>query len=120
MFTRNFLFHVRREALRKRVWFRALDSVERGILYLAGQVCDKITNTRLCVVIVKIMVKLKHSMKSDFERYIESYGVLKARLFIDFSKKFNNVMLKSWAYDIDFVRYLTFLDYNRPSGWGVL
>jgi hypothetical protein len=30
MFTKVFLAGVRREALRKRVWYKALDSLERG------------------------------------------------------------------------------------------
>jgi len=82
-------------------------------------VVDKVTNARLCIVIVKIMVKLKHSMKSDFERYVESIYVLKAKLFFDFSDKFQNMRIKSWVYEMEFVRYLAFVDYNRPSGWGV-
>ena len=46
MYTSSFLTEVRRKALRRGVWYGALDRVERGILSLAAQVVDRVESAR--------------------------------------------------------------------------
>ena len=40
MFRSSFLNDVRKRAIRGRVWFRALDGLERGILSLSSRILD--------------------------------------------------------------------------------
>jgi hypothetical protein len=44
MFTSSFLDSVRRRAVRGRVWFRALDGLERDILSLSARVLDGVVD----------------------------------------------------------------------------
>jgi hypothetical protein len=118
MFTRGFLKAVRRKALRRGVWFNALDRVERGILVLTSRILDVVRSTDLAKEIVKILAKLKKTYKSRFVRHMESYGLEKVRKIADQAISFGCEEAKSWVHDFDFVRYVTMLDMNMPSGWG--
>ena len=42
MFMSSFLSDVRGRAMRERVWFRALDGLERGILSLSASILDAV------------------------------------------------------------------------------
>jgi hypothetical protein len=118
MFTRGFLAEVRRTALRRRVWYSALDGLERGILTLAGRVVDEVRNTALNVELVKIIAKLRDAAKSGFVRHVEAFGIRRVREVRDQAVSLGSLFGGMWARDIEFVRYLAFLDYNQPRGWG--
>ena len=119
MFDRQFLVECRRRALRKRVWYSALDRVERGILTLASQVTDMVRSTTLGIEIVKILAKLKDALKSGFVRHMESYGLGEARKISAQAVQFGSGRAEAWGHDFGFVRYLAFMDLNRPTGWGI-
>jgi hypothetical protein len=79
MFTGNFLDGVRTRALRRGVWFRALDRLERDIFNLTTQIVDKVESEVLGVVLVKILRKLNDAMRSRFARCMEVFGFRRAR-----------------------------------------
>jgi len=58
MFTSSFLSDMRRKALRKGVWYKALDALERGILSLTSRVIERVESAVLGVELVKIISKL--------------------------------------------------------------
>ena len=120
MFTRDFLTGVRRKALRRKVWYSALDRVERGILSLASQIVDRVESKVLGVMLVKIMAKLRDAMKSEFVRLVEGYGVEAAKKLSVQASEWGNIFAYAWSYDLGFARYLALLNFNRPSGWGSL
>ena len=101
------------------MWFRALDSLERGILTLASRVVDRVESAVLGVEIVKILRKLTEAMKSRFVKHMEEYGVIQARKLVAQAAKWGNETVWEWASDIGLIRYLTLIDMNRPSGFGV-
>ena len=119
MFTRSFLVEVRRKALRRGVWFRALDRVERGILSLAARVVDRVESAVLGVELVKILRKLRDALKSGFVRRMEEYGLRRARMVARRAVEWGYAAARVWASDLGFVRYLTLIDVNKPSGWGI-
>lgn len=118
MFTYSFLNKVRQEALRKRVWYRVLNPVERGIINLTCRLIDEVKSDSLGTVLVKILAKLKKAFKSGFVRHIESYGLAKAIEVAGQACKLGYEKALTWAKDLSFVKYLTMQDYNKPSGWG--
>jgi len=118
MFTRDFLEGVRRKALRRKVWYSALDGVERGILSLTSRIVDRVESRVLGVEIVKILAKLRDAMKSDFVRLVEGYGVGTAKKLSVQASEWGNMLADAWSYDLGFARYLALLDTNKPSGWG--
>jgi len=115
MFTSKFLFEVRRKALRGRVWFKALDNVERGILSLAARVVDEVRSVVLGVELVKILKKLRDALKSGFVRRMEDYGIKRARKLAAQAVEWGYHSARAWASDFGFVRYVTLLDVNSPS-----
>ena len=117
MFTSSFLVEMRRKAIRRGVWFRALDRLERGILSLASQVVDKVESAVLGVELVKILRKLNDAMRSGFARRMESFGFRRAREVAGQAVTWGCVGARSWAGDLGFVRYLTFVEVNAPIGW---
>jgi hypothetical protein len=119
MFTRSFLSDVRRRALRKGVWYTALDTLERGIISLACRLIDRVESVVLGVEIVKIMRKLVDSMKSGFVRRMEEYGLLRAREIVDQVNCWDQSYSPNWSSKIDFARYLALIEFNWPSGYGI-
>lgn len=115
MFTSRFLFEVRRKALRRRVWFKALDTVERGILSLAARVVDEVRSVVLGVELVKILNKLRDALKSGFVRRMEEYGIKRARKIAAQAVAWGYHSARTWASDFGFIGYVTILDVNAPS-----
>jgi hypothetical protein len=119
MFSRGFLLRVRGRALRRGVWFSALDRVERGILGLAVRVVDRVQSVVLGVELVKILAKLRDALRSGFVRRMEEYGLRRVSEIAEQAVAWGYKGVKGWASDFSFVRYLTMMDLNRPSSFGV-
>ena len=119
MFTRSFLVEVRRKALRRGVWFKTLDRVERGILDLTARVVDRVESVVLGVELVKILKKLRDALKSGFVRRMEDFGLRRAREVALQAVEWGYRAARAWASDLGFVRYLTLIDVNKPTGFGV-
>jgi len=119
MFTSSFLSEIRRKALRKGVWYKALDALERGILSLASRVVERVESAVLGVELVKIMSKLKDSMMSGFVRRVREFGLWRAREVAEQAVGWGHKSSAAWASNLNFARYLTLMDYNWPSGFGV-
>jgi len=118
MFTSGFLVRERGRAIRRGVWYRALDNVERGIITLACRVVDRVRSAALGVQIVKILSKLQRALKSEFTRHMETYGSVQARRNAGRAVEWGYGSAGAWARDMGFIKYLAFIDFNRPSGWG--
>ena len=110
---------MRRKALRRGVWYRALDRVERGILSLAARVVDRVESAVLGVVLVRIMSKLREALKGGFVRRMEEYGLRRARELAAQAVEWGHRAAKSWASNLGFAMYLTLIDVNKPTGYGV-
>ena len=120
MFTKEFLREVRLKAIRKRVWFSALDSLERGILYITSNIIDNVKDTLLNTQLVRIIVKLKDAFKSRFVKHFEEFGVQRVRAIQVYAYSFGYRGAKDLSKDLDFIRYLTFLDFYQPIGWRII
>jgi hypothetical protein len=118
MFTREILVEARRRALRRGVWFKALDGVERGILSLASQIINTVRSSVLSVQLVKIIAKIRDACKSGFIKHLEQFGMTRVRVIQAQAFSFGYEGAKMLSNDFDFVRYLAFLDFNQPIGWG--
>jgi hypothetical protein len=119
MLNRGFLIEVRRHALRRRVWYSAIDNVERGILSISAQVVDEVRSSLLNIQLVRIIAKLRDACKSGFVRHLEAFGMVRARTIRDQAAVFGYKRLDELVRDLGFVRYLAFLDYYQPIGWRI-
>ena len=119
MFTRGHLMKWRSRALRRGVLFSALDAEDRGYLYLAIRVLDRVRSVEVGRIIVKLLVKLREALKSPFVRRVETFGVERARVVSSWAVEWGYETARGWARDRGLARYLTVLDFYAPSGWGV-
>ncbi len=101
------------------MWYTGLTRLERGIVDLTIRFVDTVRSKRLGVVIVKILAKLKEALKNRFVKHMESYGWEEARKVAAQAVSLGYFQAKSWVNDFGFIRFLTFMDLNRPSGWGL-
>lgn len=118
MFTRGFLSELRLKAVRRRVLFHALDEVERGILYLCTRVVDKVSSPVLGVQLAGIVSKLVEAFKGEFTRHVESYGYRRVVQVVGQAVAMGYKAAYTWLSDKEFIKYLSFLDFNQPMGYG--
>ena len=116
MFTKKYLLNVRCLAFRKKVWFRYLDDVERGILSLSAKIFNFVQSSVLDQQLVLIIDKLLNACKSKFIRHLEQYGVERVKEIQSQSTNFGYKGADYLSQDLDFARYLVFLDYYQPIG----
>jgi len=105
---------MRNKALRRRVWFKTLDHIERGIIYLAVRVVDKIKSVTLSIEIMRILMKIKKALRSEFVRRMEEFGLRRVKTLAVQAMKWGYMTASAWPSDLGFIRYLTVLDLNAP------
>jgi hypothetical protein len=101
------------------VWYKAIDKVERGIISIAIKVIDEVKSNLLTLQLVRIIAKLRDASKNGFLKHIEDFGTMKARTIGDQAAIFGYKSRDELIRNLDFVRYLAFLDYNQPIGWRI-
>lgn len=75
----SFLVRVREEAKKRKVWFRHLSKVERGILDLTIKCVGQPKSPRLVDLLARIVVKIKASLVSPLQRLMGEVGKPLAR-----------------------------------------
>ena len=114
MFSRSFLIDVRKKALRRGIWFRALNGFDRAFIDLTIHVVEKIRSVDLGKEIVKVLKKLNDALKSPFVRLMETYGLKQARKLSDQALSWGYSEAERWAHNISFIKYLAVIEINNP------
>ena len=118
MFTAEFLSDMKKRALRKGVWYRTLDRVERGIVSLTARIVDRVESKLLGVELVKILAKLVKAMRSEFVRCMSDFGFGRARELSKQAVKWGCKVAIGWASEMNFVKYLAMMSLNELNGFG--
>ena len=100
------LVEVKRLALRRRVWFRSLSRVERGVIDLTVKCVDIIKSGKLAKVVTAIIEKLQSAMESTVDRMVRAVGLPLARKMSRVAVGWGNHLAFMWADDLKFARYL--------------
>ena len=116
MLTRGYLLKIRHKAIRRRVYHRALDRLERGILDLSTRLLDEARNMVLLEQLLEIVNKLEEAVKSRYQRHMEAFGARRVTAVIMQALKFGYKGAVGWLRESSFVEYLTVMDLNRPNG----
>ena len=119
MLTKGFLSNIRREALRKKIWYKVLDSSERGILSLAAKIINTVKSTMLHYELAKIIAKLKPSNKNSFTKLVERFGMERVKVVQEQAKLFGYKYAESLSQDLSFVKYLMLIDYYQIDNWRI-
>jgi hypothetical protein len=107
------LAQVKRRALRRGVWFKSLNRVERGILDLTVKCVDSIKSTLLVKLLTAIIDKLHSAMEGTFNRLVRTIGVSIAQKISCIAIGWGNVPAKSWASDLSFAAFLAAMHTNN-------
>ncbi len=65
--------------LRRRVWYRALDRIERGLVDLTIRWVDKVRSGRMTETLMRILEKLAQAMETGMGRVLGRGRILAAR-----------------------------------------
>ncbi len=106
------LVEAKRTALRRGVWFRVLNRVERGVLDLTVRCVDKIESAILAKVVTAILIKLKLAMESTVEKLVRVVGRSLTQKVSRIALNWGNVSASQWAEDTLFARYLAITQMN--------
>ena len=100
------LVEVKKLALRRRVWFKSLSRVERGVIDLTVKCVDSIKSGKLAKVVTAIIDKLQSAMESQVDRMVRTMGLPLARKISNIAVSWGNCLAVRWADDLKFARYL--------------
>jgi hypothetical protein len=114
-FTPHFFLKLRREALRRRVWFRVLNSTERALLYLVPRCMKTPKNATLIDVLAKIIVKIKDALKSPIADLVNQVGRSLALRLSRIAQDWGHKTAGEWASDEGFARYLAMRHLNSAA-----
>ena len=91
LMTGEWLESVRRRALRKRVWFKVLTKLERGLVNLTIRCVDEVHSPRLAWLIGRVVCKILKACRSRFVMQVVKRGY-------DLAGEMSRVAV-SWGYD---------------------
>jgi hypothetical protein len=104
----NILFQTKKLALRRGIWFKILNRVERGIIDLTVKCVDDIRSVRLAKLVTAIIDKLHSALESTVDRLVRTIGLPLARKISNIANKWGNHLASLWANDLEFARFLVF------------
>jgi len=116
LYTRGFLLSVKRNALRRGVWFKSLDGLERSIINLTCAVVENVNSITLIREIMEIVLKLKNAAKGEFLKLTETIGVQRAWKVSELSFKWGNKDALFWRDDLIFHMFHAMIEINSPTG----
>ena len=107
---------VKRNALRRGIWFKVLNRVERGALDLTMKYVDNIRSTTLAKLVTAIINKLTLSMESVIDRMVNGIGRTLAQKISRLAVNWGNFSASKWADDRDFAWYLVVCFPSKSGG----
>ncbi len=100
------LAEAKKIALRRRVWFKLLSRVERGIIDLTVRYVDNIKSKKLAKVVTAIIGKLQSAIESTVDRLVRTIGLPLAQKIINIAVNWGNHLASKWADDCSFAKFL--------------
>ena len=107
------LTDAKKTALRRGIWFRSLNRVERGIIDLTVKYVDSIKSSKLAQIVTAILEKLQMTMESTAEKLVRIIGLPLARKISKIAVGWGNKSASQWAEDGSYARYLVLCTNSR-------
>ena len=101
--TREVLMGIKTRGLRRRVWYGALDRMERGLVDLTIRWVDKVRSGRMTETLMRILAKLAQALETGMGKVLGKGRILAARAS-ELAVKWGNVSAYSWRYEQGFCR----------------
>jgi len=100
------LNETKKHALRRGIWFKALNRIERGIIDLTVKYVDNIKSAKLAKVLTAILVKLQTTTESMIDRLVRTIGLSLTQKISKIAVRWGNHLASLWANDPAFARFL--------------
>jgi hypothetical protein len=100
------LAEAKKIALRKRVWFKLLNRVERGIIDLTVKYVNTIKSRKLAIVVTAIISKLQSATENTVDRLVRTIGLPLTRKISNIAINWGNHLASKWADDCSFAKFL--------------
>lgn len=107
------LSKIRKLAFRRRVWFKVLSGLERGVVDLTIKYVDNVRSSKLAKVLVAIIAKLQHATKSMADTLTRSIGIPLALKISGFAVEWGCSSAKKWVSDLSFATSLAIMYTNK-------
>jgi len=114
---RRDLVMLRVKAFRRRVWFKTLSRMERGLVDSVIKVVDKVRSTLLAKVLTSIIKKLLTALESVVTRMMREVGQPLAEKISLIAQLWGNKSAKEWITDRGFIQFLAVTTMNTPSSF---
>ena len=96
--TKRVLLDLRTRSLRKRVWYRALDRIERGLVDLTIRWVDNVRNSTMARVLLRILGKLVQALEHGMVRVLTVGRELALRAS-ELAVRWGNTQAYAWRSD---------------------
>lgn len=106
MLSKKGLMRIRARALRRKVWFKALSGMERGIIDLTIRCVERIRSRTLMKTVLAIVDKLLGTLEESYLKKVEKVGREIAEKFCEIACKWGNLHASFWKYEKSYVRFL--------------
>jgi hypothetical protein len=100
------LTQTKKHALRRGIWFKALNRIERGIIDLTVKYVDNIKSAKLAKVLTAIFVKLQTTTESMIDRLVRTIGLTLTQKISNIAVSWGYHSATLWANDSAFARFL--------------
>ncbi|MCK4477961.1 hypothetical protein KAU88_05485 [Candidatus Bathyarchaeota archaeon] len=109
------LIMLRVKAFRRRVWFKTLIKMERGLINSVIEVVDDVRSTLLAKVLTSIVKKLLTALESRVTRMMREVGQPLAKKISLIAQSWGNKSAKEWMSNKEFIQFLAVTTMNTPS-----
>ncbi len=109
------LVKLRLKALRAGVWFKALPRIDRALVDLTIEVASSIRSTTLAKSILAVTRKLEVLLESRLLRAFRGVAFQLAQKLSLVAQKWGNLVAKTWASDVSFMKFLAVMHINEPK-----
>jgi len=109
------LVALKTRSMRRGIWYRILNRLERAQVDLTLRIVKNIRSPLLARVLDSIVDKLAAALESEVAKRVRSVGVVLARKLGEIAGRWGNALAQSWAQDEGFARFLAVMDLNSPQ-----
>jgi len=110
--TRSMLANVRIRAMRRGIWFKVLNRLERAGIDLTLKVVEKVRSSVLTKMLTSIVEKLSKALESRVARTMREVGYSLAQQISLIAQEWGNKSAVKWKTDRGFVQYLAVTHMN--------
>lgn len=106
-FSRSDLLLVKKKAFRRRLWFKIINQMERGLINAVVRIVEVVRSRLLNEVLRSIVGKLTSALESRVKRMMREIGQPLAQKISFIASSWGNESAEKWISDKGFIQHLT-------------